>query len=70
MKKLKISHLQKKYEVLTKEQLKQVLGGENENGSDTCGSYGDDCNTYMGINCCSGLVCAEKKCWYGALSND
>lgn len=67
MKKIKVSHLGSKYTALTKEQLKQILGGEGDNGSNSCGSYGDNCNTSVGINCCSGLVCAEKQCWYGAL---
>ncbi|MDP3665745.1 MAG: hypothetical protein Q8R50_03625 [Sediminibacterium sp.] len=51
-------------EVLTRQQLKNILGGD---GSGGCVERAGSCNTSQKINCCSGLVCAEYKCYLGTL---
>jgi hypothetical protein len=53
MKKLKLNKAIAKVEVLTKEQLKLILGGEFVEGS--CSDKGQTC--YGTINCCNGLHC-------------
>lgn len=55
MKKLKINTLKEKLEVLTREQLKFVMGGDG--GDESCQQHGSWCNTSQTFNCCSGLHC-------------
>jgi hypothetical protein len=61
MKKLKLNLSSTKASVLTREQLKNILGGEY-NGSGSCQTSGKSCDTQKAINCCSGLHCAEFVC--------
>lgn len=62
MKKLKLNVSAANAEVLSREQLKKVFGGNlNEPGGD-CQDEGSDCNTQRALNCCNTLKCAEGIC--------
>ncbi|MDP3665744.1 MAG: TIGR04149 family rSAM-modified RiPP [Sediminibacterium sp.] len=61
MKKIKLNLQQlDNSEVLTREQLKNILGGTGSGGD--CQKNGDSCDTQKAINCCSGFKCAEWIC--------
>jgi hypothetical protein len=56
MKKMKLNIRLNDAAVLTREQLKQVLGGFSEDGSvASCQEMGSACYGYL--NCCNGLTC-------------
>jgi hypothetical protein len=55
----------KNAEMLTREQLKNVFGGqegESIPGEGDCQSHLQSCDTQKAINCCSKLKCAEFVC--------
>jgi hypothetical protein len=57
MKKIKIKATKNKMDLLTREELRLIMGGD---GSDfTCQAYGSPCDTETSLNCCSGLVCVK-----------
>lgn len=71
MKKLKLNLQDLNAEVLTRSQLKQILGGDDGSGGGSggnCQSHGEKCATHEQLNCCSGLVCADYKCAYVTLA--
>jgi hypothetical protein len=58
------------YEVINRSQLAKIYGGSEtveEPGEGTCEERGKACDTSKKINCCSGLVCADYKCYLGTL---
>ncbi|HEY5464672.1 MAG TPA: hypothetical protein VIJ95_15525 [Hanamia sp.] len=65
MKKLKLNlqHLENA-EVLTRSQLKNVLGGSAVSTTGNCQTDGQACSTRSQVNCCSGLQCTDYKCGY------
>lgn len=69
MKKLKLNlqHLDNA-EVLTKSQLKNILGGSvvSTTGGQ-CQEYGEKCSTALHLNCCNTLVCGDFLCEYATL---
>lgn len=60
MKKLKLALSSVKGEVLTREQLKVLMGGDADSGD--CQGSGSACNTQQALNCCNGLHCVEFVC--------
>ena len=65
MKKLNLAKLKlESEEILTREQLKNVLGGASIplSGAGDCQEYGQSCNTAERKNCCNGCHCSDNKC--------
>lgn len=58
MKKLKGINPSARGEVLSREQLKNVLGGFSEDEG-KCQDEGSSCDTQHASNCCNGLYCDE-----------
>ncbi|MBL0882672.1 MAG: hypothetical protein IBJ16_04885 [Chitinophagaceae bacterium] len=60
------------YETINRSQLAKIFGGsegvqEPGDGEGTCEERGKACDTSKKINCCSGLVCADYKCYLGTI---
>ena len=58
MKKLKIKTAKEKSDLLTRDQLQLIMGGDGAFGS--CQEYGSPCDTANEINCCNNLVCVQE----------
>lgn len=63
MKKLSLSKIQVgSKEILTREQLKNVLGGVSKLLSGDCSEEGEGCFPSEGANCCNLLKCEQNAC--------
>jgi natural product precursor len=63
MKKLKLNLQQfEGAEVLTRSQLKKIMGGDDSGSGGDCQARNEKCSSANHLNCCSGLVCAEFSC--------
>lgn len=65
MKKIKFNLSTGGNEQLSREQLRNILGGDDVPASEDCKTIGQPCfvgNMGSGIKCCPGLVCASYWC--------
>lgn len=63
MKKLKLTGTNlNAADMLTREQLKNVLGGDDISATGNCQEFNQYCNSADYINCCNHLVCADYFC--------
>lgn len=64
MKKIKFSAIgQHKHDLLNRDQLRNILGGDDMLFTDgECKKETESCDTDGGVNCCSNLICVNWSC--------